>query len=407
MKKLVKDSFLITLGTVLRKASGFIFLIALARFYPVSDFGLFNYVLYFVALAYTIADLGLEKYLTLKVVKKRKNVNKYFNFGVALRFVVAAAVYIAMLLLALLMDLDARKITGIAIYGLHMFPGLIFVTLNNIYLGLQNFKGMFRNYVLAALSYFLLSIFAWFVKPPLVFLFWVPPITYFLIVIIDLAFINKYNLKLMPSLKKISAKKAIQSVWPYFLFSVLSIFYFRLDVILLGQIKTDQDVAMYTSAFQFIEALILLPSSIGRVFFPHITKKLLNNHKWIKEYKKGLKYLLLVSIPVSLILFFSAPLIIKLFFGSRYQPAVNVLKIYSLVNILFFLNSVTSSVVIAGEKLKQYLSWYSLGLIFAVIANLILIPRWSFYAPAWVKLCTEVFFFVSGLVFIFTKIREE
>lgn len=407
MKKLVKDSALVTFGAILRKAAGFIFLIAIARFYPVETFGLFNYVLYFVTLGWTVIDLGLEKYLSLKVVKKKENLNKYFNFGIALRAVAALVTYAAMLLIGLLINLEGRKLAGIAIYGLHLFPGLVFVTMNNVFLGLEYFKGVFRNYFLVALSYFIIAVIAWFAKPPLLLLFWVPVLTYLVIVIIDLIWVNKYQLSLQPSLKKIDPQKALSSVWPYFIFSVLSIFYFRFDVILLGQIQGDTAVAMYTAAFQFIEALILLPSSIGKVFFPHISKKMLNKNKWLKQYGKGLVYLFLVGSAVGAGIYLFTPFIINTFFGARYLPAVKVLRVYSLVCIFFFLNSVTSSVVIAGEKLKKYLVWYSFALAFAIIANLILIPRLSYLAPAWVKLATEVIFFTSGLLFIFLKIREE
>jgi O-antigen/teichoic acid export membrane protein len=406
MKKILKNSFVVSLGTLLRKLAGFIFLIAIARFYPVSDFGYFNYVLAFVSLGLTFVDLGLEKYLSLKVVKKKHNINKYFNFGIALRGTVAVFIYLAMIGVAFLMHLEQRKIVGIAIYGLHLFPGLVFTTINNIYLGLEYFKGMFINFAGIAFFYLVTSLLTYFFKPELLLIFFIPPAAYLIMVVIDLLLINKHSISLMPSLKKIDFKKAVDSIWPFFVFYLFSIFYLRSDIILLGELQNDAAVAMYSSAFRIVEALLLLPQSIGRAFFPHISKKVIKKQAWFKEFKKGVGYLFAVSIPVSLGIYLFSPLVVNTFYGEQYSASIAVLRIFSLVNIFFFLNSIMSSVVMAADKLKQYLPWYFTGLIVNLVINLKFIPTLGYLAPAWGKLAAEAYFFITTIIFIFVKVKE-
>jgi len=66
--------------------------------------------------------------------------------------------------------------------------------------------------------------------------------------------------------------KALSQSWAFAVLLILAVFYLRISVILVGLIKGDYYTGLYSSAFKFIEAVILIPQFFGFGFVSFISQ---------------------------------------------------------------------------------------------------------------------------------------
>ncbi len=103
----------------------------------------------------------------------------------------------------------------------------------------------------------------------------------------------------------------------------------------------------------------------------------------LRSYVVALRLLGLVSLPIAIMVTFIATPLIAILGGASYLPGAAValqLLIWSIP--IGFTNSVTQYVLIAVDQQRFLTRAFIIGVIFNVAANLILIPRFSFYAAA-------------------------
>jgi len=110
---------------------------------------------------------------------------------------------------------------------------------------------------------------------------------------------------------------------------------------------------------------------------------------------------------VVLIWFFS-PLVVQILTQSRFvefQDAVPVLRILSLAMFVAYFNHLTGFTIVALGKQRSYF-FVALGaLVFNLIVNWLVIPRFSYFGAAWVTLLTESLVLVVTTVFVFRLIN--
>ncbi|WP_373031379.1 flippase [Sulfurovum sp.] len=116
----------------------------------------------------------------------------------------------------------------------------------------------------------------------------------------------------------------------------------RSDSIILGAFMTVSDVGLYNVAMPIAKLLQIGLGSINRIFMPSIT------HLYAKGDMKSLKkayttvalWTYYLTLPLFLIIFFFAELILKILFGANY---LNVHSALIILSVGFFINTVTGS----------------------------------------------------------------
>ncbi len=156
------------------------------------------------------------------------------------------------------------------------------------------------------------------------------------------------------------------------------------DMILLTYLKGVKFVGLYNIALPCLNAIVLLLIPLSHVLFPIISRSYhSNDHKKIKSILKLIyDNLLLFTLPLGLIFFAFAPLIIKVLFGVKYIAAANALRIFSLFFIFMAVRSINFSVIagIGKPKERSIILYYGAG--FNVIMDLLLIPKFGISGAA-------------------------
>jgi len=106
--------------------------------------------------------------------------------------------------------------------------------------------------------------------------------------------------------------------------------------------------------------------------------------------QKTLDILLIFIIPMIIGVIFVSKEAVVLVAGQDFILSAGVLNILIIAAGIIFLGVLFSNMIISLKKQKSLTYIYGLGVIINLIANFILIPKYSYYGAAWTTLLTEL-----------------
>ena len=167
--------------------------------------------------------------------------------------------------------------------------------------------------------------------------------------------------------------------------SIANMIYVNSDITLLGLMKNNYVVGIYSVSSKVYQIVKTLIAALLIVTVPRLA--MLFGKKKITEYKaillKLTKILLIFALPASVGLFMLAREVILIISGSHYLRATNSLKILSLTYVFSILAWIlTDCVLIPAKREKYVLRSMSVSAIVNIVINLALIPYFSENAAA-------------------------
>lgn len=188
-------------------------------------------------------------------------------------------------------------------------------------------------------------------------------------------------------------REMVRESWPLMVNNLLSMAFFKADVILLKAIKGDLVLGLYSSvAYKLIDAINIIPFSFTVALFPLMSRYADTSPQSMhRAYKLAVRLLVIAALPMAMALTTLAFPIAYIIGGSGYLPDSAIalqLMIWAIVP--GFVNSVTHYVLIALQRQRQLMVTFVIGLAVSVIANAIAIPLWSYRASAVIHVLSEL-----------------
>jgi O-antigen/teichoic acid export membrane protein len=194
-------------------------------------------------------------------------------------------------------------------------------------------------------------------------------------------------------------KKLIRSVLPIGLSLVFITAYVRLDIILLSLIRTDTaEIGWYSVPVKIIEALSIFPYLIMAGLFPIFSALSGAEHEKLRgAYEKALVYLVIVALPLVLLIAQLADPWLVFIFGPLFQNSVASLKIIIWVVPLIFMHYALLHLLFALNRERLIITGSALALLFNLVANLVLLPRYGYLGASVTTVATELLLVVFYL----------
>ena len=167
--------------------------------------------------------------------------------------------------------------------------------------------------------------------------------------------------------------------------SVASVIYLNSDITMLGTMKSNREVGIYTAATKMNQVLCQLIKSICTVVLARLSFYKSNDKE--DEYNSLLtsvfKSLVLLIIPAMFGMFLLAPQIIMLISGASYMDAVPTVRILVLNLFLSPINGFIAYQIFMPIKKEKIIFWATCGgAISNIIMNVVLIPYFSYNGAA-------------------------
>lgn len=189
-----------------------------------------------------------------------------------------------------------------------------------------------------------------------------------------------------------TGKWMLLTSFPLMINLMLATIFFRVDVLLLKPLKGDQVVGYYSAALKYVDGLLIIPQYFTQAIFPLMSRYAATSRdSLLRAYVLSLRLLLIVALPIAAGMPFIAEGLILLLGGAEYLPeSMIALQIIIWFLPFSFVNSVTQYVLIAIDQQRFLTKAFLIGVTFNILANLLVIPTFSYLGAAVVTILSEI-----------------
>lgn len=182
------------------------------------------------------------------------------------------------------------------------------------------------------------------------------------------------------NLRKLKPFRHLKPALHIFVLNLIISIYVHLDTVMLGFIKEAAAVGYYTGATKLTKLILAIISSLGTVMLPRLSNLIKTGAKeeFDRLSQKAVDFVFALSFPLFLGLFISAPILIRLFCGPSYEPAILTLQIISPIIIFIALSNVLGIQILYPQGHENIVIFCTLtGALLNFSLNTVLIPRYS------------------------------
>jgi O-antigen/teichoic acid export membrane protein len=189
-----------------------------------------------------------------------------------------------------------------------------------------------------------------------------------------------------------TGKWMMRTSFPLMINLLLATVFFRIDVLLLKPMKGDAVVGYYGAAYKYIDGLNIIPAYFTQAIFPMMSRFAASaRDSLMRAYVLSLRLLLIVALPIAAGTPFIARGLILVLGGGEYLPDSEIaLQLIIWFLPFSFINSVTQYVLIAIDQQSFLTKAFLIGVVFNIVANLLVIPAYSYKGAAVVTVLSEI-----------------
>ena len=195
-------------------------------------------------------------------------------------------------------------------------------------------------------------------------------------------------------------KPVLKEAWPFGFTSLSGQLYTYVDTVMISLMQGTLVVGWYSAAYRLILTLLFVPTAVNIAIFPVMSRLYTSSKEsLILLNERYFKYMLILGIPLGFGTTFLADKIILLIFGAEYAPSIIALQILIWTTVFTFIGASFVQLLQSINKQLILTKISFICLVFNVIFNLILIPKYSYIGASVVTLITEIIL-VSYTIFI-------
>ncbi len=398
IKTIAKNTLVLLAGQVITVVLTYFYTIYTARYLGAEGFGILSFAIAFTGISCLLADLGLSVLTTREVSRNNLLAGKYVGNVLAIKTILTIITIVFTATVINIFGFPARTIMVVYLITFSTIFTSFTNTFNSIFQAFQKmeyisagrilysvlmFSGIlitiYENLDIVSISlvYFFVSLFA---------------LGYSIYVCISKFVIPKIELDFQ------FWKNLLKESIPFWMTSVFVIIYFRMDMIMLSMMKGDEVVGWYAASYRLLDGLAVIPAVFMSVMFPVFSKCYVDSNNSLElAFKKSLKFLIIIAIPIGIGTTILADDIIMLFYGNEYAPSAIALKILIWASVLSFINWTPATLLNSANKQRTLMIFTSIGAILNMVLNYLLIPSMSYKGAGIATVITE---FVVGLLML-------
>jgi O-antigen/teichoic acid export membrane protein len=382
-RRITRNSLYLVAGQALGRAIGFVYLLALASFLDVADFGLYNLVLGMLAIAMTASDFGLARLVVRDLARDEHQIPAYLATLLPLRAMLAIAGYVALLAGAWIIGYPGRTLLLTAIAAVALLPTTLGLLFDTLFHARQQMHRSWLGDVVLALTQVATGAVVLVAGGSLEMLLAtniVAACAYFAFLTRQ-AYVSGYRYR--PRFDRALGMDLMRRSAPYALVTLLAALAARAELLLLGVLSTGEDLGLFSAALKFPETCLLLPAVLVASATPVISQCHSASPERLREvYGWLMRRVLAVTLPIALAGVLLAHAILDLLFPPAYAQATPVMQVLFAAFPLATLQLVNSAVFMMSDRSRVMLAMACTSAALQFALGAILIARWGMMGGA-------------------------
>lgn len=391
--RLLKNIFSLTVLQGLNYLFPFLTLLYLVRIVELENYGMLMFAVSIVNYFKLVIDYGFNLSATRAIAINNQNkeeVSNIISSTFAVKFILFAALLVPFCMLINLLDRFKVMEPLLLSYYFSLLGGCLFA--NWLFLGLEKMKFQVGISFVEKLIYFVLLVMTVKTKDDYFFVPIIQSITFILSGLVTLAIIRYIlNIRLgRPKWQDIINR--MREGWYIFVSNLSNGFYSNSPTFLLGLLGDNQMVSIYSAAEKIIKLIQLMINPVFQALFPFMSSK------FSKNKKNGLvtlipisKYILGISVLLSLGLLVCADLIVDVTYGKEFLISITLLKLMSLLPVTYaVIHLLGHQVLLTMGYAKDFALVFVIALIVNIPLTIILIMTYGAYGACFGVVVTEI-----------------
>lgn len=407
--EIFKNTSWVMTSQIITSIFGFFWVILIARYLGVSEFGILTFAMSFTGLMSIFMDFGISTYTTRDLSRDPELASKYFGNGISLKIFLAIFSFFVTIAILIAMVHESLTIGVTLIFAIHT----IFLSMGYLFNGvIQAFGKMKYQAIGIIINSSLLLAGTLFVIFTNLGIYSVAMV-YLIGSLITISYLYiKSNSEIVPIKLQFDFsfwKKSVKQAIPFGLTNIFTTIYFMIDTVMLSFMKGSISVGIYSSAYKIITVFTTLYMVYNFVIFPLMSNLYKNSANMLKiSYKKSIKYLLMIILPIAIGISYYAEPVVLLIFGSQFVLGSSVLQVLIWNVVFIFINGASTLLLNSSNKEVAVTKINAIACVFNFILNLVLISYFDYIGASIATVITGLLICViMAYIIIKSKYRPD
>jgi len=407
VRRIAKNTAVLVIADIVSKISNFLFVMYIARYLGVNEFGILSFSIAFTGLFAIFSDMGLGTLMVREIARNKSLMNEYLNNVTIIKTILVAITSLLIMFIINLLGYPQQTILIIYILTLSVIFSAFASIPNSVFQAFEKMEYISIGKIIGSITKLtLMFILIWHSQKIIMFA-WLYSFTNFIVLLYSLGiFQRKFRKIVVLKKKNIKYKFMKNLLWraaPLGLSNIFLMVYFWVDRVMLSLMKGDIVVGYYSASYNLVNTLSLIPTAFVLSLFPLMSNYFnISINSLNKTYEYSLKYMAMLALPIAMGTILLSEKVIYVIYGTEFLASAQALKILILVESFVFVNMVIGYMQLSINKEKANMILNGIGMIINVVMNLLLIPGLSLMGAAIATLCTEFFYFAGG-IYILSK----
>ncbi len=392
-------------GEAVSKGASIAFYIVMARALGVSGFGEFNLALSIALLCTVFAGFGLDAILTTETSREPEQLREVFWNAIAAKGAFGLIGIAAALVIATLGDYRVELELAV---GLLAIAAVVELIAKTIYATFQAFDDMrpvatslaLQRVATAAIGIPVMLGGGGLLPVCLVYL------ATALLACGYAAWVMRRGIGL-PNLwlSADAARALVRRSLPIGVATIFGAILFRVDATMLGLIKDDDAVGIYSSAYRLLESTLFVSYAFTAAALPTLSRLTRSSEPSIGEASTlSVKAIFAGLLPVGMVFALFAEPIIETIYGSEFAAATTSLRLLGGAAALYGVSYLSGYILVAQQR-QSLIPWIIGGVaIENIVLNLVLIPSHSYDGAATATSISEATLAATSLAFVIATV---
>jgi len=401
-KKGFKKYFLNTgwlmVNKVVRLIMGLLVGLLVARYLAPERYGLYNFVISFVALFGHFGKLGLDWIVARNAVEHPELRDQLLGTAFLLR--VIGGIFVAALALGAIQFTGSDRLTvilvGIVVTGHMLQPFTVIEQYfeSQVKARLAAISNMVSVTVISAVKIVLI----W-CQASLIWFVWVVVLNKSIkSALLCFMYVKRNGSLFAWRFDGSQAKTLLKDSWPLMISGMMIMVIMRVDQVMLKMMMGNEAVGIYVPAVKLSEIWYFLPAVISKSIFPAILNAKGEDPLYYARLQGLFSMMIWMAVALAIPISIMSEPIVSLLYGANYRGSGAILAIYVWAGIPVFFGAAWGKWILSENHQKIVLFTNGLSMAINVILNVTLIPRIGVEGAAWATVIATSASQVSGLL---------
>lgn len=390
-------------GYVLGTALFFLTFVLIARYLGAESFGYFSYVMAVVAVFQILSEMGVTRILVREISKDKENFKKHLATGHLLLWIQSAISLSVVFLIAFLFPMKSELrysfcVAGVAV--LFVIHGLGYSSVLRAFeeMGLDICGFVFHKVAFISFTFLVTRTDLGIIG---IFLALLASNVCLWLYYMSLVSLRHGRARVVWDLKDV--RPLLREAYPLGVADIVGCLMRVIDKLLLGILSTPVALGIFSVVYKFFESIAPLAMTITLPLLPVFSRlaQISTEHMY-QRFAQGFKFLLIAALPLCVFLFVFSEKVILLSFGHGYVEGALGLRILSVAALFSFFTPLFGYFLTALGHQRMILFCMAMALVFNLILDLFLIPRWDAEGAAIAKTLSQALLFLAFL-FVWRK----